>query len=156
MPVDALSSSGTAGYVRDASKDGSNSTVDTDMFLKLLVAQLKYQDPLEPQKDTAFVTQMAQMTSLQEMQSMNATLKNSQAYDMVGKEVFAEVLDSKTGIVTQYFGVVDSVLIKESIPYIVVGQNIISVSDVKQVFPEPAPKTDDQTTEGTTDPTAAS
>jgi flagellar basal-body rod modification protein FlgD len=150
MPVDAVGSGGALAYTRDTSKDASNQVVDTTMFLKLMVAQLKYQDPLEPQKDTAFVTQMAQMTTLQEIQSMNATLKNSQAYDMVGKEIYAEVLDTLTGETTAYFGLVDSVVIKDGIPYVVVGNQAINVSDVIQVFPEPVTETEEAEMAGTT------
>jgi flagellar basal-body rod modification protein FlgD len=137
MPTNPVGTVDTTAYVRDTSKDASNSKVDTETFLKLLVAQLKYQDPLEPQKDTAFVTQMAQMSSLQEIQAMNATLKNSQAYNMVGMEIYAEVLDKKTGEMKAYLGVVESVVIRGGIPYVVVGNAAININDIKQVFPPP-------------------
>lgn len=137
MPTNAVGSVDTTGYVRDTSKDASNSKVSTETFLKLLVAQLKYQDPLEPQTDTAFVAQMAQMTTLQEMQAMSATLKNSQAYDMVGMEIYAEVLDKKTGDIKPHFGIVESVVIRGGIPYVVVGNTAININDIKQVFPPP-------------------
>lgn len=147
MAVNAVGSA-DAVYQRDSSKDSRNLSIDTSTFLKLLVTQLKYQDPLEPQKDTAFVTQMAQMTTLQEMQEMNATLKNSQAYDMVGKEIYAEVQDKESSIKNVYTGLVESVVIKDGIPYVVVGGKAISVSDVLQVFP--TPETDTTTTDTTT------
>lgn len=156
MPVNSVGSADSA-YQRDTSKDSRDLSIDTSTFLKLLITQLKYQDPLEPQKDTAFVTQMAQMTSLQEMQEMNATLKNSQAYDMVGKEIYAEVLDKETGVKDVYSGLVESVVIRDGIPYVVVGGKAISVSDVLQVFPAPAADsttTDSTTTDSTTAETA--
>lgn len=152
MAVDAVSSNDTVNYVRDTSKDSKETKISTETFLKLLVAQLKYQDPLEPQKDTAFVTQMAQMTSLQEMQQMNATLQNSQAYDMVGKEIYAEVYDKDTHETKQYIGVVDSVVIRDGIPYVVIGNQAINISDVKQVFPAPAEETTPDTTPDDTTP----
>ena len=40
---------------------------EKDMFMKLLVAQLKHQDPLAPQDGTAFVTQLAQFNSLDQL-----------------------------------------------------------------------------------------
>ena len=136
MPVNQVTSSDMPLYERNTSNDPSVK-VSTETFLKLLVAQLKYQDPLEPQKDTAFVTQMAQMTSLQEMQQMNATLQNSQDYDMVGMEIYAEVFNKQTGETKQVAGVVDSVAIVKGIPYVVVGTQAINIADVKQVFPPP-------------------
>ena len=46
-------------------------------FLKLLTVQLKNQDPLEPVKNEAFVAQLAQFSSLEQLQNINATLTNS-------------------------------------------------------------------------------
>jgi flagellar basal-body rod modification protein FlgD len=40
---------------------------DSNMFMTLLVAQLKNQDPLEPQDGTAFVAQLAQFNSLDQL-----------------------------------------------------------------------------------------
>lgn len=42
----------------------SNSGGDRNMFMTLLVAQLRHQDPLQPQDGTAFVAQLAQFNSL--------------------------------------------------------------------------------------------
>ena len=160
MPVNQVTSSDMPLYERNTSNDPSVK-VSTETFLKLLVAQLKYQDPLEPQKDTAFVTQMAQMTSLQEMQQMNTILQNSQAYDMVGMKISAEVFNKLTGETTQYDGVVDSVVIVKGIPYVVVGNQAINIADVRQVFPppvkdetpaEPAEPAEDETPDDTTVP----
>lgn len=53
---------------------GAMQTLGKDVFLKLLVTQLRYQDPLKPQDNSAFVAQMAQFTSLEQLQNVNATL----------------------------------------------------------------------------------
>ena len=44
---------------------------DKDTFLKLLVAQLTHQDPLNPVEDKEFVAQLAQFTTVEELQNMN-------------------------------------------------------------------------------------
>lgn len=44
---------------------------DKDMFLKLLVAQMGNQDPMNPQDPTQYITQLAQFSTLEQMQSMN-------------------------------------------------------------------------------------
>ena len=49
-------------------------------FLQLLVAQLKGQNPLDPQDPTQFVSQLAQFSSLQEMTGMHSDLDNIQKY----------------------------------------------------------------------------
>lgn len=134
MAVNQVGSADSINYVGNKTDTNKGMSIDTDTFLTLLVAQLKYQDPLEPQKDTAFVTQLAQMTTLEQMQQMNSTLQNSQAYDMVGKYIYAEVLNKETGIIDSYAGFVDSVVIRDGVPYVVVGEDAIAIADVKQVF----------------------
>lgn len=133
--VGAAQSTGTVNYVGGTQdKTSKGLTVDTETFLKLLVAQLQYQDPLEPQSDTAFVTQLAQMTSLEQMQQMNATLTSAQAYEMIGKYAYAEVLNSKTGVTNCYLGLVQSVLLKSGVPYVMLGDYAVAASNVTRVF----------------------
>lgn len=45
----------------------SSQTTDSNQFMTLLVAQLKNQDPMEPQDSTAFVAQLAQFNSLDQL-----------------------------------------------------------------------------------------
>ncbi|MBP2642423.1 MAG: flgD [Firmicutes bacterium] len=58
-----------------------------DDFLKLLVTQLRYQDPLKPMDDTQFVSQMAQFSSLEQMHNLNTTSLLNQATNLIGKTV---------------------------------------------------------------------
>jgi flagellar basal-body rod modification protein FlgD len=45
-----------------------------DVFLQLLVAQLRTQNPLEPQKGTEFVTQLAQFNTLEQLIAIRSEL----------------------------------------------------------------------------------
>ncbi len=68
-----------------------------DDFLKILIAQLQNQDPLNPMDDREFIAQMAQFSSLEQMMSMNTamqTMLNVQLSEtlvkhseLIGKEV---------------------------------------------------------------------
>jgi flagellar basal-body rod modification protein FlgD len=58
----------------DTSKK-EDTPIDKDAFLKLLVTQLKYQDPLQPMEDTEFIAQLAQFSSLEQIQNLNASIK---------------------------------------------------------------------------------
>ena len=75
-------------------KTTGNNTVDQDTFLKLLVAQLKYQDPMSPTDSTQFLTQTAQFTELEtlqkiqtEQQSLATSSQTLAAATMVGRSV---------------------------------------------------------------------
>lgn len=65
-----------------------------DDFLKLLVTQLKHQDPLKPMQDKAFIAQMAQFSALEQITKVNTSIqslsnKASEAgsYNLLGKKV---------------------------------------------------------------------
>ncbi|EEG76523.1 flagellar hook capping FlgD N-terminal domain-containing protein [Dethiobacter alkaliphilus] len=70
-----VSAAGTTAATQQSNKaTGAMQEMDKDMFLQLLVTQLRYQDPLDPQDNSEFVAQMAQFTSLEQMQNLNNTM----------------------------------------------------------------------------------
>ena len=56
----------TESLARQADKNGSYMQMED--FLQLLTSQISNQDPLEPMKDTEFISQMANIASLEQMQ----------------------------------------------------------------------------------------
>jgi len=66
-------------------------TLNQSDFLKLLVAQMQYQDPMNPQSDTQMAAQMAQFTSLQQTTQMSSSLSMLQANNLVGSTVTVQV-----------------------------------------------------------------
>lgn len=50
--------------------------LDKDAFLRLLTTQLANQDPLNPMEDREFIAQLAQFTSLEQIQNLNKNVEN--------------------------------------------------------------------------------
>lgn len=61
-------------------KKTSSTEGQKDMFMTLLVAQLKNQDPLAPQDGTEFVAQLTQMNSLDQLVSIRESIDKLNAY----------------------------------------------------------------------------
>jgi len=78
---------------------GKNENWGRDEFLNLLIAQLKHQDPLNPMESTDFTAQLAQFSSLEQLDNINENLEylqlyqasanNAQAVSFIGKSVTA-------------------------------------------------------------------
>src|SRR5210317_754089 len=78
---------------------GKSNVMGKDDFLNLLITQLQNQDPLKPTDSTEFTAQLAQFSSLEQLGNVNENLKqlqdfqasinNSQAVSLIGKEITA-------------------------------------------------------------------
>lgn len=103
-----------------------------DEFLQLLVCQMKNQDPLEPEKDTDFIAQLAQFSSLEQMQNLNETSTNSQAFGLVGKYVRINT-KTATGSLSEVNGVVDYITIKDGKAQLSVQGKLYNMSELVEV-----------------------
>ena len=56
-----------------------NDGLGRDAFLQLLVTQMSHQNPLQPQEDGAFIAQLAQFSSLEQLTNIDGTLKGMAA-----------------------------------------------------------------------------
>ena len=84
------------------------SELGKDAFLQLLVAQMKYQDPLNPTSDTEYIAQLAQFSQLEQMQNLAKTNENSQMFSLVGKEVCVSS-ENEDGTLNYKQGIVEGV-----------------------------------------------
>jgi len=104
-------------------------------FLKLLAAQLQHQDPLNPQNDSDFAASLAQFSSLEQMQNMNETLaqmSSYQSYSLIGKYVIAEAMID--GVWSELPGIVDSIFMNNGVTFAQIGEYIVPISAIKEVF----------------------
>ncbi|MCM1252239.1 MAG: flagellar hook capping protein [Clostridium sp.] len=122
----------SAESIAHASAKKSNSTVDKDQFLQLLVAQMKYQDPLEPTSNTEYISQYATFSELEQMQNMSASLELARASQLVGQTVVMKVVDS-AGRETVTQGNVDYVVYENNKAFLSINGELYSMDDLDTV-----------------------
>lgn len=127
-----VESTAAASLANKDSVKKDNSTLDKDAFLQLLVAQMKYQDPLEPTSNTEYISQYATFSELEQMQNMSASLELSRASALVGETVLLKVTDS-SGHTTTVQGNVDYVVYENSKAYLSVNGELYSMDDLDTV-----------------------
>lgn len=115
-----------------SSSIASTSSLDFDEFIQLLATELKYQDPDDPVSGTEYVTQMAQISSLSALSTINSSLNNSSAFSMIGKEATYSTTDTSGNTVTGS-GTVQSVTISGSNTYVNVGGTTVDLSAITKV-----------------------
>jgi len=104
-------------------------------FLLLLSHQLRFQDPLNPQSDSDFAAGLAQFSALEQMQNMSSSLEsmtNFQSYGLIGKFVIAEAVVN--GKMVEVPGVVDSIFVQNGVTMAQIGDMVVPVAAIKEVF----------------------
>lgn len=117
---------------KETKTSNSANSMDKEAFLQLLVAQMKYQDPLQPTSNTEYISQYATFSELEQMQNMSANMTLSRASEMVGKEVIVEST-SESGKTTTVQGQVESVSYQGNKAYVSIEGTLYSVDDVVQI-----------------------
>jgi flagellar basal-body rod modification protein FlgD len=130
--VDSIISSNT-----QSSKKTGGSVLGKDDFLKILITQLKYQDPSQPLQDKEFIAQMAQFTSVEQLSNMASEMKLLRqslgiTSDLIGKTVFWQGKDS-AGNSVEKTGKVDSITFKDGNQFINVNGETITVSQLTKI-----------------------
>jgi flagellar basal-body rod modification protein FlgD len=122
----------SAGGYADARERLPVKTLDQQDFLRLLVAQMKSQDPLSPQNDMNYIAQMAQFSTLEQSKSMQADIamlrgdqQLLQATALLGQAV--EVQGDAGGV---HQGTVQAVQIEDGAPRLIVGGKAYSLGQV--------------------------
>lgn len=100
--------SGAVGYTdRGTAIVNSNTELGKNAFLNILVAELSNMDPTQDQDSTAYVTQMAEFASIEQLNNLNSTMRDFAHQQMVGQVGILSEKDtegnSKFGIITQVF-----------------------------------------------------
>lgn len=110
----------------------SGSTMDKEAFLQLLVAQMKYQDPMEPTSNTEFVSQYAQFSQVESLQNMSTNMDLQRASSLVGQEVYVKSTNSN-GATYLLQGKVEYVVYENGKPYLAINEQLYSMDDLYTV-----------------------
>lgn len=123
--------SASQNSLKNTSKSSENG-MDKDAFLQLLVAQMKYQDPLEPTSNTEYISQYAQFSQVEQMQNMAASTDLARASSLVGEEVYIKTTTS-TGETKYVQGKVDYVVYENGKAYLSIDESLYSLDDLDTV-----------------------
>lgn len=146
-----------------AGKDNQTKKGDTlgkDEFLKLMIAQMKNQDPTAPMDNKDLATQTAQFTSVEQLTNISeqiAALTQSlgNSSSLIGKQVVwngetkTGNYDVRTGkaevIIQNESGIVDSIVIRQGVHYVKIGSKELEMDKIVQIQSAPDKKDEEQT-----------
>jgi len=131
MEISRINTDYSSMYNQNKKVNTNKDVLGKDDFLKLLVTQLKNQDPLNPMDDKEFIAQMAQFSTLEQMQNMNSGFNNLRAIGLLGKNVYATL--NNNGNINDVFGKVDSIYRQNGEYYLVVGNVDVPLDSVTAV-----------------------
>src|SRR3954471_23086177 len=109
-------------------KATSSVTDSKDLFLKLMVEQMSHQDPMNPTDSDAWLSQMAQFNSVEQLGNLVTSNSQSQAVGLLGKTVTYSVNGFSTS------GVVEQVSMDKAGPKLTLGGQVgVLLSSISQV-----------------------
>ena len=116
-----------------ANKKDDKNTADKEMFLKLLVAEMQYQDPLEPTSNTDYVKELASFSQIEAVQAVQEQMSTIQANSLVGKYVILNTTGA-SGNQEYVSGKVDYVMTdEEGKMFLSVNEKLYSIDELDSV-----------------------
>ncbi len=108
-------------YISPKKDEGNKGELDKDAFLKLLVTQMQYQDPLNPGDSTEYMSQLAQYSSLEATMNISTAVEKGNALNLVGQYVIMNATDA-AGNSAPVSGLVQYATMKD-------GEVLVSIND---------------------------
>jgi len=138
---DIASTAASTSGMTQLTSDSDRSIITTDEFLKILVAELTYQDPFEPMSNTDFAQQIAQIESMRSSEELTegigALLKQQQitsAGALIGKTVRGGT--AQGGLVE---GVVERATVDSNGVHLIIDGYDVPLDNVLEISPEQPP-----------------
>lgn len=136
MATESINTVQSPRSIKDAPQRVPNNDIGKNEFLQLLVAQMANQDPLSPASDNEFIAQMAQFSTLEQMQNLNQSYDIQKAQTLMGEYVVGEIpaAQSTNGRPVPVAGLVEAMAIEKGGVYLKIGGNKLPVSGVTGVM----------------------
>lgn len=134
MAVNDVTSLQNSTSFVDATKTGFSGMTSQD-FMKLLIAQLQNQDPLQPTDNDQLLNQITSMQSLQSNIEMQSTLKSLGASQQLSSaaSLLGQTVTGLTENKTELTGTVDQIFLKNNTVYLGINGNELPLSNVSNI-----------------------
>jgi flagellar basal-body rod modification protein FlgD len=116
-----------------ADTTGTASLLQPNTFLSLLVDELKYQNPLDPTSSADFMNQIAELSQVEQLQTVSSSSEISEAAGLIGQTVSGNDTSGK-----QISGTVTGVTNGTSGPTLDVNGDSVALSGVEQIGAAPS------------------
>ncbi len=124
------------GAGTDPSQRLTDQMAETDQFMNLLLEQLKHQDPMDPMNNDQFISQMAELTTVERLGAISKSIESlarenstNQYLGLLGANVSIDSVDSEQPVT----GIVDSVRFTEDGAQVVIDGKRINSSDILEI-----------------------
>jgi flagellar basal-body rod modification protein FlgD len=131
MPVTPADSSNTPigdTTTSTAQETGTASLLQPNTFLNLLVDELKYQNPLDPTNSSDFMNQIAELSQVEQLQTVSSSSEISEAAGLIGQSVSGTDASG-----AQISGTVTGVTNGANGPTLDIGGDSMSLASVQQI-----------------------
>ena len=138
----------------ESSFEDAYAKLDGEAFLQLLVAQLTHQNPLEPMKNQEFMSQLTDMSSLEELQKISAAFDHAAAAGRLGlgASLLGRQVQWRDATGEEVAGTVEEVIKTDEELTLSVEGVPVPLSAVTRVISAPTPATAPSAVETTEDP----
>jgi flagellar basal-body rod modification protein FlgD len=135
MMMTSMDGIGGTTTVPELTARAESKTLNQEDFLKLLVAQISTQDPLNPTSETDFTAQLAQFSTLEQTKAMQGDIAALRAQDqfLQANNLLGRTVALQAGDGTLFSGVVTGLQVVAGKPQIVVNGEAHALSDVLSV-----------------------
>jgi flagellar basal-body rod modification protein FlgD len=137
MAIDSVAAvaSTTAFTPATTSTTAANQTMDSDMFMKLLVTQLTNQDPSSPMDSNQMITQTTQLATMEKLTSLSDT--STESFSLQMRNAAAELMGKNVSYVakdgTTATGTATSVSYVSGVPQVTIGGVVVALDSVSGV-----------------------